>query len=195
MQREIRDCPYSSIVVADQGKIEEPLGIIHKKDMADLLLEKGNLDGLRGIIREPVAIPDTMTALQALDMFQKSRVHFAFVIDEYGTLEGFVTLTDVVEAIAGDMPEDHGDDDDFTVEQQDDGSFIINGNLTLQELKESVGVLELPPGDYTTVAGIALNVLRKLPVAGDTFALPGWTISIESMDGRRVARMRLTRSP
>jgi CBS domain containing-hemolysin-like protein len=190
MMREIHDCPYSTLVVADQGKIEEPLGIIHKKDLADLLLQGNKLDRLREIVRQPVVIPDNMTALQTLDMFQKSRIHVAFIIDEYGTLEGLVTLTDVVEAIAGDMPEDHEDDDDFTAEKFADGSTIVNGNLTVQELREIIGPLDLPPGDYNTVAGIALNVLRKLPAVGDSFALPGWTVSIEAMDGRRVGRLK-----
>jgi CBS domain containing-hemolysin-like protein len=195
MIREMHECPYSTLIVADQGKIEEPLGIIQKKDLADLFLEEKGLSGLRSIIRQPVAIPDTMTALQALDMFQKSRIHVAFVIDEYGTLEGLVTLTDVVEAIAGEMPEDHEDDDGFSHEAQADGSIIVNGNLTLQELREILGPLDLPPGDYNTVAGIALNVLRKLPQAGDRFELPGgWFVAIEHMDGRRVSRMRFGRA-
>jgi CBS domain containing-hemolysin-like protein len=195
MIREMHECPYSTLIVADQGKIEEPLGIIQKKDLADLFLEDKGLAGLRGIIRQPVAIPDTMTALQALDMFQKSRIHVAFVIDEYGTLEGLVTLTDVVEAIAGEMPEDHEDDDGFSHEAQADGSMVINGNLSLQELREIMGPMDLPPGDYNTVAGIALNVLRKLPQAGDKFELPGgWHVLIEHMDGRRVSRMKFARA-
>src|SRR5690606_29025646 len=95
-----------------------------------------------------------------------------------------------VEAIAGEMPEDHEDDDDFTAEKFEDGTTIVNVNLTVQELRETIGRLDLRPGDYNTVAGIALNVLRKLPAVGDSFALPGWTVSIEAMDGRRVGRLK-----
>lgn len=192
MLQELHDCPYSTIVVADQGKIEEPLGIIQKKDLADLFLENKGVTRIRDVIRQPVVIPDNITVLQTLDMFQKSRLHVAFIIDEYGTLEGLVTLTDVVEAIAGEMPENHEEEDDFTAEKQEDGSTLVNGNLTVQELKEILGPLELPPGDYNTVAGIALNVLRKLPSIGDHFVLPGWAVVIEAMDGRRVSRLKFS---
>jgi hypothetical protein len=81
---------------------------------------------LRTILRQPVVVPDSMTVLQTMEMFRKSRIHVAFVIDEYGTLEGFVTLTDVAEAIAGDLPEGH-EQDDFTFEKAEDGSYLVSG--------------------------------------------------------------------
>lgn len=187
--RELRECPYSTLIVADQGKIEEPLGIIQKKDLSDLLLTNKGITGLRDIIRQPVILPDTTTALQALDTLRSSRIHVAFVVDEYGTLEGLITLTDVAEAIAGDLPEEHENDNAFTAIKHDDGTLSVSGDLTLQELREIVGQIELPQGDYNTVAGIALNVLRKLPESGESFTIPGWRITIEEMDGRRVSRL------
>lgn len=189
VEQEIRDCPYSCIIVAENGQIEEPIGVLHKKDLADSLIGGKSLGDLRAILRQPVVIPDSMTVLQAMEVFRKSRVHFAFVIDEYGTLEGFITLTDVAEAIAGDLPEDH-EEDDFTFEKGEDGSYLVSGGLTLPDLTEALGPLELPEGDYNTAAGIALNILKKLPRKGETFRLPGWKVEIERMDGRRVDRMR-----
>lgn len=192
IKREIRDCPYSCMIVAEDGKIEEPLGILHKKDLADLLLDGKSGTDLRPAIRQPVVIPDSMTVLQAMEMFRKSRIHVAFVIDEYGTLEGLITMTDVAEAVAGDMPENH-ENDDFTYEKREDGSFMVNGSLTLQELRELLGNIDLPEGDYNTAAGIALNVLKKLPRKGESFSLPGWKVEIESMDARRVDRLKFSR--
>lgn len=192
IEQEIRDCPYSCVIVAENGQIEEPVGVLHKKDLADSLIGGKPLGDLRAILRQPVVIPDSMTVLQAMEVFRKSRVHFAFVIDEYGTLEGFITLTDVAEAIAGDLPEDH-EEDDFTFEKSEDGSYLVSGSLTLQDLTEVLGPLELPEGDYNTAAGVALNILKKLPRKGESFRLPGWKIEIERMDGRRVDRMRFSK--
>lgn len=188
--RDIRECPYSCMVVAKDGSVDEPLGIIFKKDLADLLLEDNSLEKLNSLIRQPVAVPDVTTVLQTMDAFQKSRLHVAFIIDEYGSLEGLVTLTDFVEAIAGDMPEEH-EEDEFQFQQREDGSYLINGNLTVQELQEILGDLDLPEGDYSTAAGVALTVLRRLPKKGDAFTLSGWKMTIKEMDGRRVSRIRV----
>lgn len=192
IEQEIRDCPYSCLIVAENGQIEEPLGVLHKKDLADFFLEARKMGDLRAILRQPVVVPDSMTVLQTMEMFRKSRIHVAFVIDEYGTLEGFVTLTDVAEAIAGDLPEGH-EQDDFTFEKSEDGSYLVSGGLTLRDLSEVLGPLDLPEGDYNTAAGVALNILKKLPRKGEVFRLPGWRVEIERMDGRRVDRMRFSK--
>lgn len=189
--KDIRECPYSCMVVARDGSIDEPLGIIFKKDLADLLLQPRSSKNFEKAVRQPIAVPDVTTVLQTMDAFQKSRIHVAFVIDEYGSLEGLVTLTDVVEAIAGDMPEDH-EEDAFQQQKLGENAYLINGNLTIQQLQEVVGHLEnLPEGDYNTVAGIALNVLRRLPKKGDKFKVSGWIMTIQAMDGRRVSRIKM----
>jgi putative hemolysin len=131
--------------------------------------------------------------LKAMEIFRKKRMHYAFVIDEYGTLEGFITMTDVAEAVAGDMPEDH-ESDEFNFQKLTPDSILINGSLTVQEMLETIGPVDLPEGDYNTVAGVALNVLKKFPQKGDSFELDGWTVSIEEMDGRRISRVLFTRN-
>lgn len=187
----IKDCPYSCLVVG-RGSVDEPLGVVFKKDIADFLLKKGSLKELQSLIRQPIMIPVFMTALQTLDAFQKSRLHVAFVIDEFGALEGLITLTDVVEAIAGDMPEDH-EEDDFRFKRMDDGSVVVNASLGLLDLQEILGDLDLPEGDYSTAAGIALNHLKRLPKAGDRFFLSGWIVVVTEMEGRRVSRLSFIR--
>ncbi|MCF8496551.1 MAG: TerC family protein [Alphaproteobacteria bacterium] len=189
LEREIRECTYSCMVVAGENGIEEPQGVIYKKELADFLLQKKDLGMLHEIVRQPVTMPDSVNILSAMEMFRKSRVHAAFVVDEYGTLEGLVTLTDIAEAILGDMPEDH-DEDGFRYRQHKDGSWTFNGSLALQDIRDFLGPVELPEGDYHTAAGIMLMALKRLPHTGDEIEIPGWKIVVEAMDGRRVGRLK-----
>lgn len=189
LRNEIRDCPYSCLVVAKDGEVGEALGIIQKKDLADMLLEEPKALHIKDILSQPIVIPDSLTVLHALDSFRNSRIHVAFIVDEYGTLEGLVTLTDVVEAIAGELPENH-EGTDFQFQLQMDGSIMVNGNLSLLELSELLGSAEFPEGDYHTAAGIALGVLKRIPKIGDSFSIRGWRVVVEEMDKRRITRMR-----
>lgn len=191
LEKEIYDCPYSSMIVIRDGNINEPSGVLLKKDLSDFLMKGHLLQNVREIVRQPLIIPENMTVLQVMDTFQKGRIHTAFVVDEYGTFEGFITLTDIVEAIAGDMPEEH-DEDLFRYKTESDGSIIISGNLTTHELNELLGDIELPEGDYNTVAGVALNALKRIPKSGDAFILSKWLITITEMDGRRISKMRFS---
>lgn len=189
LRREIRECPYSCLVVAKDNEVSEPLGIIQKKSLADMLLERPGSLNLKEIISQPIVIPDSLTVLHALDSFRNSRIHVAFIVDEYGTLEGLVTLTDVVEAIAGELPEHH-EGTDFQFQLQMDGSILVNGNLSLLELSELLGSAAFPEGDYHTAAGIALGVLKRIPKAGDEFHIAGWRVIVEELEKRRITRMR-----
>lgn len=192
LHRDIKECSFSYVIVAEDGAVDEPLGIIHKKDLADLLLAGSSfseLSELRNIIRQPLSISENLTVLQTMEQFRKSRIHIAFVVDEHGSLQGLVTLTDIFEAIASDMPENH-EEDDFSYELQNDGSYLINGGLNIQELKEILGSdLPLPEGNYGTVAGIALTVMQKEPALEDNFTLGKWIFKVSEMDGHRVSRM------
>lgn len=190
LEADIKDCPYSTMIVAKAGELDEPAGFILKKDLADMLIDSKSVANIQTILRQPLMIPDKTPTLQALEQMKKSRIHHAFVIDEFGSLEGLVTLTDILEAIAGDIPEDH-EPELFAHKQQDDGSIVVNGMLTLQELGELIGEIELPEGEYTTVAGLALQVLHRIPKAGDSFILANWSVDVIEMDGHRISRLRL----
>lgn len=192
IRREVTECPYSCIVVAEDGKIEESTSFIHKKEIADMLLQGKAMSDLDQIVRQPVLVLDTMTVLQALEEFRKQRIHVGFVIDEYGMLQGLVTLTDVAEAIAGDMPEEHEEDDDSYI-LLGENSYRINGAMAVQDLPELLDGIPALDGDYNTVAGVALYILKKLPAQGDTLDLGPWQVTIEEMDGNRIRWMRFTR--
>lgn len=189
LKKDIIECTYSCMVVAGENGIDEPRGVIYKKELADFLINERDLKDLQKIISQPVTIPNSADILDALDSFRKSRIHTAFVVDEYGIVEGLITLTDITEAILGDMPEEHVEDE-FRYEQQQDGGWILNGNLHLQDARDMMGPIDFPEGDYHTVAGAMMLVLKRIPKVGDTITLSGWNITVTDMQGRRVSRLR-----
>jgi len=194
--RDIRDCPFSCIVVTEGNDIDNPLGILHKKQVADLLIEDEKATvNLREIIKQPLVIPSNVTVLNTMDIFQKNRLHVAFIFDEYGTFEGLITLTDVAEAIAGDMPENHEQNDDFTHQPQTDGSHLINGSMSISDLKEIVPLNSVPDGDFNTVAGMFLALKKRLPKVGETITLEAWELKVEAMEKRRITRIRFSPLP
>ena len=190
---DIRQCPFSRIVVARGGSIDEPVGFVTKKDLLDQKLDGKQLDVLASV-REPLFVPEAASVLNVLEMFRQKRIHFAFVIDEFGVFEGVLTLTDVLEAITGDIPEEHEVTNEAIVARAD-GSYLVDGLASLADLEETLHV-EAPEGArFHTVAGLALEVFGKIPATGDVGRLDEWTIEVVDMDGRRIDKLLFRREP
>ncbi|MFN3350178.1 hemolysin family protein [Pseudorhodoplanes sp.] len=189
IEREIADCPYSRIVVARDGDLGRPLGVVQKKDLvADLIAGHGVNVEERMI--EPAFVPETMPVLRLLETFRTVPVHIAFVVDEYGDFLGVATLTDVLEGIAGDLREEHEQLPENIV-QRPDGTWLVDGRVPIAELEEK---LKLPEGsgEYHTAAGFALEKLARIPVECETFEIPGWRVEIIDMDGKRIDKLLFT---
>ena len=134
IREEIRTCPYSRIVVAKDSDVDNPLGVVHKKDLLDALLTDGSYD-IAALVNEPEFIPQSTSVLKALEIIKGSRIHMAFVVDEYGVFDGVVTATDLLEMIAGDFNESH-DETEQSIRQREDGSWAVDGQTDLEELGE-----------------------------------------------------------
>jgi putative hemolysin len=186
--REVADCPYSRLVVARDGDIGKPLGAIQKKDLVGDLLAGSGLQ-IEQHLREPIYVPETLPVLRLLETFRSVPVHMGFVIDEYGDFLGVVTLVDVMEAIAGDMPQEHGESED--IRQQPDGSWLVDGRVAIEDVVQRLG-LQPVDADYHTAAGLALDRLARIPDAGDTFDLDGWRVEVLDMDSKRVDKLLFT---
>jgi len=184
--REIADCPYSRLVVARGGDLGRPLGIIQKKDLADDLLTGRGLQ-LERELREPIYVPENAQVLRMLEMFRAVPLHVAFVVDEYGDFLGLVTLTDVMEAIAGEIPEEHEGRSEGIV-RRPDGSWVVDGRVPIDELADKLG-LDKGEGDFHTAAGLALERLARIPVEGDTFEIGDWRVEVVDMDGKRIDKL------
>ena len=192
VRAELRQCPFSRVVVAKGGSIDEPLGYVHKKDLLDLLLEGKPLD-IEKNVREPLFVPEVSAVLDTLELFREKRNHFAFVLDEFGTFEGVLTLTDMLEAITGDIPEEHEGAQNRTIIERQDGSFLVDGRTELDELEEKVGIEGPEDARFRTVAGLALEVFGRIPQDGDSAEFGSWIIEVMDMDGRRIDKLLFRR--
>lgn len=185
--REIEAFPSSRIVVGKDGSIDEPLGIIQKKDLLNAALSGGPLD-IRSVLRQPVYVPDGASVLRLLELLKRTPLPMAFVVDEFGSFEGVVTATDVLAAIAGSLPEDHHEHSS-SITERGDGSYLVDGRISLDELNETIPITDRPNGDYHTAAGLVLTALGRIPIDGDSFELGNWRIEVVDMDGRRIDKL------
>lgn len=190
IRNDIRACPYSRIVVVRGQDMENPIGILHKRDVADTLLSGEPLD-LEKLIAEPIYIPDTTSLLQALDMFKASKLHIAFVVNEFGTIEGVLTPTDLLEMIAGDFNEEH-DDEQPMILHREDGSCLVDGRADLFELSEALDEAYEPGTGYHTAAGLVLHRLGRFPKEGEILTLGHHRVEVIDMDERRIDKLLFT---
>lgn len=189
---EVRQCPHARIVVTRDGSIDEPLGIVQKRDLLDALIEGRSFD-LAAATREPLVLPETTTALTAIERFRGAPLHVAFVVDEYGVFQGLVTLSDLMQAITGEL---HEPDRAVPNHMQADGeSWIVEGRAGVDELRTKLGRSVVPAGGFHTAAGLVLAALKRLPNAGDAVDIGEWRATVLAMDGPAIARLRFERHP
>ena len=185
----LRAAGHSRFVVCD-GSIDNVVGVVQAKDLLNLLLDGGALS-LAAVLRQPMVLPDTVTALDALERLKSDTLGLALVIDEYGSFEGVVTAADVLEAIVGDAGERPEDGDAAAVLS---GVLLMDGMMPVDELKSRLSLPDLPAeGSYHTLGGLLLALLQRVPRAGDRIAFAGWMFEVLAMDGRRVDRVRASR--
>jgi len=187
LRDEIRSCPYSRIVVARESDVDNPLGVVHKKDLLDALLTDGAYD-IEKLVAEPAFIPQSTSVLKALEILKGSKVHMAFVVDEYGAFEGVVTATDLLEMIAGDFNESH-DEQDLSIRKREDGSWAVDGQADLDELGDVLGEDFGEHEGFHTVAGLVLHHLSRLPHEGEILQLGRFEVEVIDMDDRRIDKL------
>ena len=185
-----RESRHSYFPVA-RGDLDEFLGIASVKDAWARGVDEQPAE-LLGTLRRPALIFEGAPATRALAAFKRSGLPLALVIDERGHIEGVVTLTDVLEALVGEVP-DEDDATDEAIVRRADGSWLVDGLLAADELKERLGSIGLPlhdeEADYQTVGGMVMDVLGRVPVAGDRFEWEGYSFEVLDMDGRRVDKV------
>jgi putative hemolysin len=178
-----------------EGSIDQIKGVIYLKDLFVASPETP----LMNIAQVAVYVPENNTAYHVLEKFQSSKIHYAFIVDEYGTLQGMLTLNDILEAIVGDIAQPH--EEDYEIVAREDGSFLVDAQLPyfnflthfyktnwLEEEDEE-------EDDFNTLAGFILYHLERIPVTGDKLEYRGFTFEIMDMDGQRIDKVLITLSP
>jgi CBS domain containing-hemolysin-like protein len=184
--RTIRECRHGQLLVG-KGSIDEPLGMILKRDLLDQVLDGQPLDPM-AVIRQPLVIHEAMRIFKVLDQFKKAPVRLATILNEYGVLEGIVTQTDLLEAIAGDLADVEGEEPE--VVEREDGSLLIDGMISAKEAFDRLILRTRPAeGGFHTIAGFMLQQLGHLPKAGEHFDYEGWRFEVVDLDGRRIDKV------
>jgi putative hemolysin len=192
---ELMHSEYSRIPVG-RGSLDDVLGMVNVKELIGIDLHSPNFH-LTDFIREPMFVPENMQALKVFEQFRATGTHQALVIDEYGGVQGMVTLYDVLEAIVGEIPLD-AEDQEQEVVQRADGSYLLDGMLPIDEIKELLDFDELPDegrAGYQTLSGFVMNQLGSIPRVGQTFTWDTYRFEVVDMDGRRVDKVLVTRLP
>ncbi|WP_129774832.1 hemolysin family protein [Peristeroidobacter soli] len=182
-----KESGHARFLVARE-KFDNLLGMITLADLSEAL-HRGELDPERDL-DPPLHIPDSISVLQLLDQFQRSSTHLAVVTDEYGEIEGITTPIDILKAIAGELP-DLGSRERAEYVQREDGSWLVDGHMPIEELQQRLGRRDMGGRDYHTVAGFVLARLGRIPKAGDTLTWRDLKIEIMDMDGVRIDKILL----
>jgi CBS domain containing-hemolysin-like protein len=181
---------HSQLLVG-QGSLDRITGILRKEELLTVCLDGTPID-IRALTRPAVMVYRSASILSTLELFKREPVHAAVVVDEYGALQGVVTQTDLLEAIAGDLPDPANDGEPEVVRRSDD-SFTLDGAISVYELKDILGLGQVPKGDYQTLAGFALSQLGRIPSLGEGFDFGGWHFEIAGMQGARISKVLATK--
>jgi putative hemolysin len=181
--------PHTQFVVC-QGSLDNVLGIVWSKDLLPYALRGKPID-LKGLIREPLFVPDSMPAVQLLESFRSSHKHVALVTDEYGAIEGLVTVTDLLVALVGALPVNASEATGGFV-QRADGSVLVDGSAAMEDVMSRFSIEELPEGEagaYHTLGGFVMARLGRVPKAADLFEWNGLKFEVVDMDERRIDKV------
>jgi putative hemolysin len=187
----LQNSPYSRYPLME-GELDRFIGVVHVKDIALGLLRE-SID-LRALARKPLIVPETAPALDVLERFQQAKDRIAVIADEHGGISGIVTLTDLLDAVMGDL-RSPGEKTRPGIASREDGSWLVDGAIPVADLVEQLPWRKLP-GDldegFTTAGGFVLAHLRRIPVPGDHFEADGWRFEVVDMDGNRIDKILVT---
>lgn len=175
-----------------RGGWSEILGVATARQFLTQTL-RGQTPSLTDHLQPPVFLPESLTGMELLENFKNSGVQLAFIVDEYGEVQGIVTLQDVMEAITGEFKPE-GTEEPWAVERED-GSWLLDGLIPVPELKDCLDLKQVPEEDrgrYNTLSGMMMLLLGKLPQTGDRCEWEGWSFEIVDLDGKRIDKVLAT---
>ncbi|MGX9180899.1 HlyC/CorC family transporter [Mesorhizobium sp. BHbdii] len=189
--REILQSPHTRMPLW-KGSLDNIVGVLHAKDLLRALNDVGNdfskIDVMK-IASKPWFVPDTTTLQEQLNAFLRRKAHFAVVVDEYGEVEGLVTLEDIIEEIVGEIADEH-DIDVQGVKQEADGSVVVDGTVSIRDLNRALA-WDLPDEEATTIAGLVIHETQLIPDEKQAFTFHGKRFVVMKRDKNRIARLRI----
>lgn len=191
--REVVESSNFSRLLVCENSIDNAVGVLNVKDALAPAL-RGEPLTVGALMAPALVVPDRTSVLQLLDRFRRERIHMAVVVDEYGTTEGVVTPTDVLESIAGELPE-RGEITEPPIVQREDGSWLVDASLPFDEFADRFTLRDARETGFHTVAGFVLQRLGHLPDVGESFRHGDLRVEVMDMDGRRVDRVLVQRMP
>jgi putative hemolysin len=192
-RKKIMGNPYNRFPVA-RGGLDEVLGVVRAKDLLVQALSGRDLNPGENM-SPPLFIPENAPAMDLLELFKKSRPHLALVVDEYGGIQGLVTLNDILESIVGEIASADQTDENTAV-LREDGSWLVDGMMPIDELKELFNLGRLPEeggGHFQTLGGFVMMQMGRVPAASDYFLWEGLRFEVVDMDGKRVDKVLISR--
>ncbi len=185
---------FSRLPVYERN-LDNVLGILHAKDLlgAQQVDKQANL--LR-FVRPPVYVVEHQRIADLLSAFRQQRVHLALVVDEYGQVAGLITLEDVLEELVGEIQDEYDTMEDTAFVQREDGSWLVDGMESYETVRERTGLPPRSPeeqAEYTSLAGLLLTHLDRIPTVGDTVTVGDWVLEVVDMDGLRIDRVLIRR--
>jgi putative hemolysin len=188
VRAEMKEAIHSVYPVCE-GNIDNVKGIVSIKD---LFLNNNNLM-LAEVMSQPMYVPENNTAYQVLEKFKETKIHHCFIVDEYGSIEGLITLNDILEAIVGDIPQT--DEEDYEITERADGSFLIDAQIPFYDFLHKVEKTEWmndAEHDFDTLAGFILHEMKEIPSTGDKLTWRGFEFEIVDMDKHRIDKVLVT---
>lgn len=190
----LENSPHSRYPVF-QGGEDDIIGVVSSRELLLRTLRSESLD-LVAIAHPALFVPEGISGMDLLENFRQSGDYYAFVVDEYGTVLGLITLHDLLEAITGSIKAATADDEQAV--RREDGSWLFDGQLSIHELSDYLGVheaLDDPDGSYRTLSGLIIQGLGRLPRLADRVRRAGWVFEVVDMDGHRVDRVLARSEP
>ena len=189
----IRAAGYSRYPVF-KGRMDNIEGLLHAKDLVALLLEGKPFD-IRAVLRKPFFVPESAPVEKVLLQMQENAVHMAFVVDEFGSLEGLVTLEDIIEEIVGDIRDEQDETSEAWYQAAAGGEYLVKGSASVKEINAHLPVRIPEKGDYTTLAGFFLYEFGRIPREKDVLEHDGMRLVVERMNKRHISLVRVRPAP
>ena len=187
IQRTFAESPHSLLPVAD-GTADKVIGVVKVREVLAAMVSGGTFS-LADMAKRVEVVPDQLDAMDALRVLQQADVAMAMVHDEYGHLDGIVTPIDLLTAIVGQFESDKDQGDIPEVIERADGSLLVSGSLSAEDLGDRLGLDYGEEREFATAAGFALSVLKHLPEEGEIFTTQGWQFEVVDMDGRKIDKL------